>query len=197
MFISAPSVCKSLKYLTSALTQGDEGGHLFRLTCSTVLREGGTWQTNTTGMCGERSQCLGHTGFAPLTRSVCFPRLHCSGSRLLCRELSKAGPGLCALPRSTPLRLRFTGTPQRHGLSWACVLCPSQVQAAQVTRCLTRALLPARRCVSSTPRSQPLGFLGAQRERRLRCAGVSSGALISGCDPPDGCPLSRIPGRLG
>ena len=26
---------------------------------------------------------------------------------------------------------------------------------------------------------------------------VSSGELISGCDPPDGCQLSRIPGRLG
>ena len=25
---------------------------------------------------------------------------------------------------------------------------------------------------------------------------VSSGELISGCDPPDGCQLSRIPGRL-
>ena len=107
----------------------------------------------------------------PRSHGVCaFPRLHCSGSRLLCRELSKAGPGLCALPRSAPLRFRFPGTPQRHGLSWACVLCPSQVQAAQVTRCLTRALLPAGRCVSSPPRSQPLGFLCAQRERRLRCA---------------------------
>ena len=160
-----------------------------------MLREGRN-SANTTGVCGERSQCLGHTGFAPLTRSVCFPRLHCSGSRLLCRELSKAGPGLCALPRSAPLRFRFPGTPQRHGLSWACVLCPSQVQAAQVTRCLTRALLPAGRCVSSPPRSQPLGFLCAQREQRLRCAGVSSGALISGCDPPGRCQPSRIPGRL-
>jgi len=27
--------------------------------------EGGTLQTNTTGMCGECSQCFGHTGFAP------------------------------------------------------------------------------------------------------------------------------------
>ena len=185
MFILASSVCKSLQYLTSALTQGGEGGHLFRFTCSTVLR-GGRNSANTTGVCGECSQCLGHTGFAPLTACVLSPstllRL-----RLLCRELSKAGPGLCALPRSTPLRFRFPGTPQRHGLSWACVLCPSQVQAAQVTRCLTRALLPAGRCVSSSPRSQPLGFLCAQRKRHLRCAGVSSGALISGCDPPDRC----------
>ena len=38
-------------------------------------------------------------------------------------ELSEAGPGLHALPRSTLLRFRFLGTPQRHRLSWACVLC--------------------------------------------------------------------------
>ena len=36
-FILASFVCKSLQYLTSALTQGAEGGHLFRLTCSVVL----------------------------------------------------------------------------------------------------------------------------------------------------------------
>ena len=32
--------------------------------------DGGTLQTNITGMCGECSQCLGHTGFAP-THGVC------------------------------------------------------------------------------------------------------------------------------
>ena len=40
MFILASSVCKSLQYLTSTLTQGGKGGHLFRLTCSVVLRGG-------------------------------------------------------------------------------------------------------------------------------------------------------------
>ena len=35
--------------------------------------EGGTLQTNITGVCGECLQCLGHTGFAP-AHSVCaFP----------------------------------------------------------------------------------------------------------------------------
>ena len=40
MFILASSVCKSLQCLISALTQGGEGGHLFRLTCSVVLWKG-------------------------------------------------------------------------------------------------------------------------------------------------------------
>ena len=56
---------------------------------------------------------------------ACFPGLHCSGSRPLCRELSDAGPRLHALPRSKPLSFRFSGTPQRRRLGWAFVLCPS------------------------------------------------------------------------
>ena len=85
-------------------------------------------------------------------------------------ELSKPGPGLHALPRSQPLRFRFSGAPQMHRLSGACVLCPSQVGAAQATRCLASALSPGGQCVLSPPRSQELGFLCAPQEHCLRCA---------------------------
>ena len=77
--------------------------------------EGGTLQTNNTGVCLQ-----------------CPPCPHCSGSMLLHREPSKAGPGLHAPPRSKSLRLRHSGSPQRHRLGWACVLCPSQDRVAQV-----------------------------------------------------------------
>ena len=112
-------------------------------------------------------------------------------------ELSKAGPGLCALPRSKLLRFRFSGTPQRHRLSWACILCPSQVQAAQVTRCLASTLSSGGWCVILPPQSQLLSFLGAPQEHHLRCAVSFLGELISYCDPPGGCQPSRIPGSLG
>ena len=72
----------------------------------------------------------------PSSQRVCFPCQHCLGSRLLCQEQSAAGPGLYALLRFKPLRFRYSGTPQRRRLIWACVLCPSQVRAAQVMRCL-------------------------------------------------------------
>ena len=93
--------------------------------------EGGALQTNLTGVCGERSRCLGHTGFAP-THSMCaFPVYTAQAPGCSAGELSNVGPGLHALPRSKPLRFRFSGTPQRRRLGWARVLCPSQVRAAQ------------------------------------------------------------------
>ena len=161
--------------------------------------EGGTLQTNITGVCGECSQCFSCTGFAPRSWRVYFHGLHFSGSRLLCRELSDVGPGLHALPRSKPLRFRFLGTPQRHRLSWACVLCPSQVQAAQVTRCLVSAVTPkwgggVSYCF---PHPSCSVFCVYNWRAFLGVPCISSGELISGCDSLSRCQLSRIPRSLG
>ena len=134
-------------------------GSLVQLCC----REGGALQTNITGVCGECSQRLGHTGFAPAHGKCAFPDYTAQAPGCSARELSKAGPGLRALPRCILLRFWFSGTPQRHRLSWTCVLCLSQVRAAQVTRL-------GQRCILSPPPSQPFGFLGAQWEHLLRCA---------------------------
>ena len=98
-------------------------GSLVQLCCG----EGGTQQTNITGVCGECSQCMDHSG------SAAAPG--CSA-----RALSKAGPAFHVLPRSELLRFRFSGTPQEHRLGWVCVLCPSLVRAAQATGCLVSAL---------------------------------------------------------
>ena len=67
------------------------------------------------------SQCLSHTEPA-LAHGA-----HSSGSRLLRQEPSEAGPGLHAPPMTNMLRFRHSSSPQRLRLSWACVLCPSQV----------------------------------------------------------------------
>ena len=134
MFILASSVCKSLRCLISALTQGGKGGHLFRLICSVVLW-GGRNTANKYHWCVWGVLAVyGPHWVCPHSWHMCFPSLHFSGSRLLCRELSEVSPGLYALPRSKPLRFRFLGTPKGHRLIWACVLCLSQVQAAQATR---------------------------------------------------------------
>ena len=166
-------------------------GSLFRLCCG----EGGAMQTNITGVCGECSQCFGHTGFAP-AHSVCAFPVYTAQAPDCSSELSKAGLGLCALPRSKPLRFRFSGTPQRHtrlGLRFV----PFPGPSSSGDQVLGKCTLP--RCVVRliTSPSQLLGVLSVQWEHVSGVLCVSSGELISGCHPPGGCQPSRIPGRLG
>ena len=112
--------------------------------------EGGTLQTNITGVCGECSQCLGHTGFAPAHSMCAFPVYTAQVPGCSAGELSKEGPGLRERPRSKLLRFRFSGISQRHKFGWACLLCPSQVLAAQATRCLSSVHSPGGWCVLIT-----------------------------------------------
>ena len=159
--------------------------------------EGGTLQTNITGVCGECSQCLSHTGFAPAHSMCAFPVYTAQAPGCSAGELPKVGPGFRVLPRSKMLRFWLSGTPQRHRPGWACVLCPSQVQAAQVTRGLVSTVAPSWGLHLITSPSQPLGFLSVQWEHVSGVLCVSSGELISGCDPPGGFQPSRIPRSLG
>ena len=138
LFILASSVCKSLQCLISALTQGGKGGHLFRLTCSVLL-----WGRRDTA----NRLCWHMWGVL----RVGVPHWFCHS------------PRQCVLPASTLLSLQ--DALQGHDSKWAlhfmqfpglshacsqvfyrsrdpdglCVLCPSQVQAAE-TRCFMSAL---------------------------------------------------------
>ena len=156
--------------------------------------EGRTLQTNVTGVCGECSQCINHNGFAPAHVVCAFLVYTAQAPGCSAGELSKAGPGFRALPRSKTLRFRFSGTPQRHKFGWACVLCPSQVLAAQATRCLVSALSPGG---EMSPIASPVPAAWFPRYTVSGVSCVSSGELICGCDPPGGCQSSRIPGSLG
>ena len=135
-------------------------------------------------MCGECLQCLGHGEFDHAL-SVCAFRVYtahapgCSAG-----ELSNAGPGLRALPKSKPLSFRFSSTSQRHRLIWVCVLCPSQVQAAQAIMCLVSALSQVCGASYHLPGPSPLVSWLRHQSTISRVLCVSSGELISGCDPP-------------
>ena len=90
--VLASSVSKSLQYLTSTLTQGGKGGHLFRVTCSIVLWGGrNTAHKYHWHMWGVLAVSGPHW-VCPRSRRVCFPGLHCSSSRLLCRGTVSSGP---------------------------------------------------------------------------------------------------------
>ena len=175
LFILASSVCRSLQCLISALTQGGEGGLLFRLTCSVVLWGGRNTANKYHWRVWGVLAVSGPYWVVPANSVCAFLVYTTQAPGCSAGGLSKGGPGLRVCPRSKPLRFRFSGTPQRHRLGWAYVLCPSQARAAQVTRCFVNALSPGRGCILSPPPSQPLGSSQA-------CC-VSSGELISGCDP--------------
>ena len=121
-FVSASSACKSLQCLISALTQGGEGGHLFRLACLVVLWGGRNtvnkyhwrvwgvlavygphWICPSTllrpqvilpGSCPKHA--LGFLYFPGLSSS-------CSGSRVLHKGIDSAAGDFCALSISKQL----------------------------------------------------------------------------------------------
>ena len=158
LFILTSSICMSLPCLISTLTQWGKGGHLFRLTYSFVCRETGTPQKNTPDMCGECSQWMDHTGFATAQGGMCFLGLHCSSSRVLCKGTVPSGPWISCTSQvcSGSQVLQKVTDLDRH-----CFLCPSQVQAAQVTECIASTLSQVDHAFYSSAWSQLLGFQGA------------------------------------
>ena len=130
--VIAASVCWSPQCLVSTLTQRGRWRTLFFFFLGSLVQshcgEGGTLQTNNTGVC---SQCLSHTGSAP-AHSACslpahtaqalgcfagnhpWPALGClhllgpshsgTGTRVVLRGADSVGPAFCALPRSEQLR---------------------------------------------------------------------------------------------
>ena len=88
-------------------------------------------------------------GLSPLTAHTA-QALGCSTGNPL-----RVALGLHAPPRSKLLKLRHSRSPQRRRLSWACVLCPSQVQAA-------REFSKCSRCDLSPFLTLLLSFLGVQ-----------------------------------
>ena len=85
---------------------------MFRFACSVALRgERGAADESHWRVWGALAVFRPHW-FCPRSWHVCFPHLHCSGSRLLYRERALS----C-------VRFQFSGSPQKRGLCWACVLC--------------------------------------------------------------------------
>ena len=139
LFILASVFC-CFQCLVSTLTQGGQWWSLFLGSLvQSCCGEGGTLQTNITGTC---SQYFSHTGFAPIHAMCAFPvyTAHFPGysaENSLMRALGCLhSPGLsCSGSGSRVLH--------KGRLGWACVLCPSQVQAAQMTRCLASTVAPS------------------------------------------------------
>ena len=134
-------------------------------------------------------------GLSPLTTCV-LPSLHCSGSRLLCRGTVQSWPCISCTSWSELLRFRFSGTPQRpYSGPVFCTLSSTKQLRHQV---LSERTLPRRGGASHhLPRPSCLVSWVCSGSTVSGVLCVSSGVLISSCNPPGGCQLSRVPGRLG
>ena len=73
--------------------------------------------------------------------------------------------------------------PQRHRLGWVCILCPPQVRAAQVTRCLASAVTT--RCggvhliASPVPAAQFSGCIMGMPSHMCRVSLLGSSSLAA------------------
>ena len=122
--------------------------------------EGGALQTNVTGLCGEHWVCPTH--------GCVFSLLHRSGSRLLYIKRALH----C-------VRFQFSGTPQKRGLGWPCVLClpgPSSSGCQE----LDRRTLPG----CGAPHHPAVPASVSMRAGRVRVPCVCSEELASSRDPP-------------
>ena len=129
LFILAFSVFKSHQCLISALTQGGEGGHLFRLTCSVLLWGGrNTANKYYWHVWGVLTVYGPPWGFPSSCVACAFLVYTAQAPGCSAGDLSKVGPEFCELPRFKLLRFRFSGSPQRHrqlGMSFVPFLGPS------------------------------------------------------------------------
>ena len=181
------SVCRSLQCLISTLTQAGRGGLLFRFTCSVVLWGGRA----TADKChwpvwGALTVFQPHW-VCPRSRCMCFPHLHCSGSRLLYRERALSYVHFPGLSHSS------SGFQVLHkdADSVGPAFCAFPGWSSSGSQELDEHTLP--RCSAPYPlRSVSLSF----RTFWSGASCVSSGKLISGCNPPGGCQPSRISGSL-
>ena len=95
----------------SALTLAGRGGLLFRFAGS-VLLQGGRGAADRHRCVWTALTVIRPHWVCPVQGCLCFPRLHCSGSRLLYMERALR----C-------VRFQFLGTPQKRGFGCTCVLC--------------------------------------------------------------------------
>ena len=138
-------------------------GSLVQLGCG----ERWTLQTNTAVICGERSQWMDRTEFATTQASVCFPGLHCSGSRLLCKDTVPGG--LCMSCTSQVQAAQVLGCSAGHRPRWTVRFVPILGPSSSVNRVLGECTVPGGLCILSPPWSRLLGFPGVPREHRPRC----------------------------
>ena len=142
--------------------------------------------------------CVGsaHSGWTTLDlpphKAACISRVYTAQSpECSARALSQVGPVFCALPRSK--LLRFSGALQGHRPRWAVTSVPLSGPNSSGDQVLGEHTVTVGPCILFTSQSWQLDFPGVPQEHFQGVLCISSWELISGCDTPGRCQLSRIP----
>ena len=181
-------------------------------------REGETLQTNITGVCGECSQCLGQAAFVT-THGMCAfwsillkLQIALQGNFLKWAlgclqspDLSFSGSGSWVLRKGTdPLGLCFVPFPgpSRSGDQWLVsalylggIFMPQLESVFSSLSIMQKSEPPGESYHPLHPSHSVSWVYSGSTISGVPC--VSSGELISGCDPPGGCQSSMTPERLG
>ena len=159
---------------------------MFSFACSVVLWEGRGTANKYHWRVWRALAVFQPHGVCPHSRYVCFPYLHCSGSRLLYRE-----PALrCVHFPGTSCSDLSSQVFHKGADLIGPVFCAFPVRAAQGTRSLMSTPSPG--AARLLPSLSQLWFLG----KLVWCALRLFWGADLWCDPPGGCQLFRISGSL-
>ena len=119
---------------------------------------------------GGCSQYMDHPVFAQAQASMCFLGLHCSGSRLLCRETIQSWPWISSTSQVWASQVQVLGysTRAQTWLGMHFVPCPSPSSSGD--QVLGEHTVPGGPWILITSPAGPLSFPGALWEHSLRFA---------------------------
>ena len=127
---------------------------------------------------------------------VDFPGLHCSGSRLLCWGTVQCGLWVAYTSQIYAAEVQVLGYSPKAQTQLGLHSMPFPGLSSSGDQVLSKLTLPRCRVSYHLPGPSHLvsWVLSGSTVSGVPC--VSSGELISGCDPPCRCQMTRIPGRL-
>ena len=101
---------------------------------------------------------------------MCFPGLHCSGTRLFCRGTVQSASWLACTSQVSAAQVQVLGSSTRAQTRLGLRVVPFPGPRSSGDQVLGELTAPGGLCVLVTSQPQPLGFLGALQECCLRCA---------------------------
>ena len=133
----------------------------------------------------------------PSSRSLCFPRPHSSGSRLLCRGTVQSRPWVSCTSQVHAAQVHVLGYSTKAQTRLDLRFVPFPGLSSSGNEVLGEHTVPGGPCILITSPVPATQFPGCAERAVSDVLCISSGELISGYDPTGRCQSSRILGRRG